>query len=154
MKTAVYFYVKSASHSGHSSVSLGSSPAALPLRLSALVKIFMTFPESARNLHISEFLYILLISIFLYFLLKYKRFYNVLASGVHQSDSVLYIYIYNFLTFFQLEVFKMFSSLCYTVDPYWLSILYIYIYIYLREGDVHILIPNSKFIPLPALPLW
>ena len=71
MKTAVYFYVKSASHFDHSPVSLGASSAALPLRLFALVKIFMTFPGSARNFHVSKFLYILLISFFLYFLLKH-----------------------------------------------------------------------------------
>ena len=54
----------------------------------------------------------------------------MLASGVHQSDSAIYMYTYYCLTFLRLEVFKIFSSFCYTVDPYWLSVLYILVCIF------------------------
>ena len=52
----------------------------------------------------------------------------VLVSGVQQSDSVIHIHvsillkiIFPFRLLHNIEQ----SSLCYTVGPYWLSILYI-----------------------------
>ena len=55
----------------------------------------------------------------------------VLVSGVQQSDSHIYIYSHMCIYFFQI-IFPYrllqnieYGSLCYTVGPCWLSILYI-----------------------------
>ena len=55
---------------------------------------------------------------------------NVLDSGAQHSDSVTYIYIHTYILFQILFPYRLlqdieYSSLCYTVGPYWLSILYI-----------------------------
>ena len=71
--------------------------------------------------------------IFLFLFLKFlfyiglQLIYNVLVSGIRQSDSVIHVYIQLF--FFQaLFPFRLLqnieqSSLCSAVGPYWLSIL-------------------------------
>ena len=59
--------------------------------------------------------------------------YNVvLILGVQQSDSVqLYIYLYPYLYLYLYRLLQNieYSSLCYTVGPCWLSILYIVMYV-------------------------
>ena len=58
----------------------------------------------------------------------------LLVSGVQQSDSVIYIYIYiciyicilyQILFHYRLLQDTEYSSLCYTVGPRWLPILYL-----------------------------
>ena len=67
------------------------------------------------------------LSVLLIYLLTYKLIYNVvLASGVQQSDSALYIYIlFQILFHYSLLQDIEYSSLCCTVGPCCLSILYI-----------------------------
>ena len=66
----------------------------------------------------------------------------MLVSGVQQSDSVIHVHIFilfKILFLYRLSQNIELSSLCYTVGPCWLSILYIvcvyvlhiYIYIYI-----------------------
>ena len=48
----------------------------------------------------------------------------MLSSGVQQSDSVIYVYFW-ILLFYRLLQDIEYSSLCYTVGLFWLSVLYI-----------------------------
>ena len=48
----------------------------------------------------------------------------MLVSGVQQSDSVLYLYIYFIFFCYGLLEDIEYSYLCYTVGPYFLSTLY------------------------------
>ena len=66
-----------------------------------------------------------------FFLIEVQLIYNVLSvSGVQQSDSVIhiyiYIYMYSFSDLFHYRLLKdiEYSSLCFTVGPCCLSILY------------------------------
>ena len=53
----------------------------------------------------------------------------MLVSGIQQSDSVIhtYIYIYIFQILFPYRLLQniKYSSMCYTVGPCWLPILYV-----------------------------
>ena len=74
----------------------------------------------------------------------------MLISAVQQSDSVIHTYIYVYILFHILSHYGLsqdidFSSLCYAIESYCLSILYII---------VCTLIPNSQLLlPPPSLPL-
>ena len=75
----------------------------------------------------------------------------MLVSGVQQSDSVIYTYISIFPDSFPLEFIKniKYSYLCYTVDPWWSSILSVTVCICKSQ------IPNSfLFSTLSRLPRW
>ena len=66
------------------------------------------------------------------YFIEVQLIYNVvLISTVQQSDSVIHIYIFFFI-FFSIMVYHKieYSSLCYTVGPCCLSILYIIVCIY------------------------
>ena len=55
----------------------------------------------------------------------------MLISGIQQSDLVMYISIYSLFTFYSIiDYYIEYSSLCYTVDPCCLSILYIVVGVY------------------------
>ena len=57
----------------------------------------------------------------------------MLVSGIQQSDSVIHIcisFLFQILFPFRLLQDIEYSSLCYTVGPYGLSILYIVVCIY------------------------
>ena len=73
----------------------------------------------------------------------------MLVSGVQQNDSVTHIYIdilFHVLSHYGLLQDIEYSSLCYTVVPCCLSIVYIY--------SLHLLTPNSQVITPPSpLPL-
>ena len=65
----------------------------------------------------------------------------MVVSGVQQSDSVTHIHIFILVQIpypYRLLQNTDYSSLCYTVDPSWLSLLYVVVYM---------LIPSSQFIP-------
>ena len=56
----------------------------------------------------------------------------MLVSAVQQGDSVIHTHIYLFQILFPGRLLQNIesSSLCYTVDPCWLSILYIVVCIF------------------------
>ena len=62
----------------------------------------------------------------------------MLVSGIQQSDSVIYVYTYSFSIIFPYRLLQNieYSSLCYTVDPCWLSILYIVVCICKQQGPI------------------
>ena len=54
----------------------------------------------------------------------------VFISAVQQNDSVIHIYIYIYFFFYIFFHYRLFqdieySSMCYTIGPCWLSVLYI-----------------------------
>ena len=58
----------------------------------------------------------------------------MLVSGVKCSDSVVCVYVYIlFRILFPYRLLQNIecSSMCYTVDPCWLSVIYIYIVVYI-----------------------
>ena len=74
-----------------------------------------------------------------FFLIEVSLIYNVmLVSGVQQTDSVLYIYIFFQILFhYRLLQDIEYSSLCYTVGLCWLSILlFLKIFIYFAAPDL------------------
>ena len=76
---------------------------------------------------------------FYLYLIEVELIYSMLVSGVQHSDSVIYThthththtYIYFFQILFPYRLLQNieYSSLCYTVGPCWLSILYIVVHI-------------------------
>ena len=52
----------------------------------------------------------------------------MLISGAQQSDSVIHVHIFSYLFHYDLLQDIEYSSLCYTVEPCCLSILYIIVF--------------------------
>jgi len=76
----------------------------------------------------------------------------MLVSDVQHRDSV-YIYIYIYIHFQILFLYKLlqnieYSSLCYTIDPCWLSTLYILVCIYESQPPSLSLSPLSPLVTI------
>ena len=94
----------------------------------------ITDAPSSRNMHVISCMLFKNFSFYIGLSLIYNV---VLASGVQQSDSLMHISIlFQILFPFRLLQNIKQRSLCYTVGPCWLTILYIY-------SSVYMLIPNS-----------
>ena len=69
---------------------------------------------------------VVVVGLFLLFVWKKLLIYNdVLVSGIQESDSDHFRFL-SIIDYYDIE----YSSLCYTVDPCWVSVLYIVVSIF------------------------
>ena len=65
-----------------------------------------------------------------FFLVEISLFYSVFISGVQQSDLAIYTHLFFQILFHYKLLHNIeYSSLCYTVNPCFLSLLYTVVYI-------------------------
>ena len=79
----------------------------------------------------------------------------VLVSGVQQSDSYIYVCMYTHILFQVIFHYTLlqdieYSSLCYTMGPYWLSSLYIVVCICYSETSI-LSLPPSPLVTVSLL---
>ena len=126
-------------HTGSQSPFLPTLPHLPTLALSNLQSSFSTYKFACSGLRVYGN------SLLPFFLLEESRFTMLLVSGIQRSDSNTYTHIYIYTHTHTYILFQIifsysllqnieYSSLCYTVGPCWLSILYICVYMLISNS--------------------